>query len=100
VLATKVSRKQAQMLKKENLPGIGFDAVSQRVYPEGQLASQVLGFVDAEGKGKYGGVVLEEGTFDYFYSGSINHCLTTRLLISRISLLVNVLDKKQISKLI
>lgn len=41
-----------------------------------------------------GGVVLEEGTFDYFYSGSINHCLTTRLLISRISLLVNVLDKK------
>ena len=54
VLATKVSRKQAQMLKKENLPGIGFDAVSQRVYPEGQLASQVLGFVDAEGKGKYG----------------------------------------------
>lgn len=47
-----------------------------------------------------GGVVLEEGAFDYFYSGSINHCLTTRLLISRISLLVNVLDKKQISKLI
>lgn len=45
-----------------------------------------------------GGVVLEEGAFDYFYSGSINHCLTTRLLISRISLLVNVLIK-QISKL-
>lgn len=32
-----------------------------------------------------GGVVLEEGTSDYFYGGSINHCLTTRLLISRIS---------------
>lgn len=54
VLATKVSRKQAELLKKENLAGIGFDAVSQRVYPEGQLASQVLGFVDAEGAGKYG----------------------------------------------
>lgn len=54
VLATKVSRKQAEMLKKENLEGVGFDAVSQRVYPEGQLASQVLGFVDAEGAGKYG----------------------------------------------
>lgn len=54
VLATKVSRKQAELIKKEDLAGIGFDAVSQRVYPEGQLASQVLGFVDAEGKGKYG----------------------------------------------
>lgn len=28
--------------------------MSQRVYPEGQLASQVLGFVDVEGNGKYG----------------------------------------------
>ena len=54
VLATKVSRKQAELIKKENLAGVGFDAMSQRVYPEGQLASQVLGFVDAEGKGKYG----------------------------------------------
>jgi len=54
VLATKVTRKQAEMLKKENLAGIGFDAVTQRVYPEGQLASQVLGFVNAEGNGVYG----------------------------------------------
>ncbi len=54
VLATKLSRTQAEMLKKQNIAGLGFDAVSQRVYPEGQLASQVLGFVDAEGDGKYG----------------------------------------------
>jgi cell division protein FtsI/penicillin-binding protein 2 len=54
VLATKLSRTQAEMLKKENIAGLGFDGVSQRVYPEGQLASQVLGFVDAEGDGKYG----------------------------------------------
>lgn len=54
VLATKVSRAQAELLKKEKLAGIGFDAVSQRVYPEGQLASQVLGFVNNEGKGVYG----------------------------------------------
>lgn len=54
VLATKVSQKQAELLKAKNLAGVGFDAVSQRVYPEGQLASQVLGFVDAEGDGKYG----------------------------------------------
>lgn len=54
VLATKVTMQQAEMLKKKRLAGIGFDAVSQRVYPEGQLASQVLGFVDANGEGRYG----------------------------------------------
>jgi len=54
VLARKVTRTQAELIKKENLAGIGFDAVSQRVYPEGSLAAQVIGFVDAEGNGKYG----------------------------------------------
>lgn len=54
VLATRVSQKQAEMLKAKKLQGIGFDAVIQRVYPEGSLASQLLGFVDAEGNGKYG----------------------------------------------
>ena len=54
VLARKVTRTQAELIKKENLAGIGFDAVSQRVYPEGQLGAQVLGFVDSEGTGKYG----------------------------------------------
>lgn len=54
VLARKVTRTQAELIKKDNLAGIGFDAVSQRVYPEGSLAAQVIGFVDAEGNGKYG----------------------------------------------
>lgn len=61
VLATKVTRRQAEMLKAKKLAGIGFDAVSQRVYPEGQLASQVLGFVNTEGKGVYG---LEQANND------------------------------------
>ena len=54
VLARKVTRTQAELIKKENLAGLGFEAVSQRVYPAGQLGAQVLGFVDAEGTGKYG----------------------------------------------
>lgn len=33
VLATKVTRTQAEMLKSKKLAGVGFDAVSQRVYP-------------------------------------------------------------------
>jgi cell division protein FtsI/penicillin-binding protein 2 len=54
VLATKVTRKQAEMMKNEHLKGLGFQEESQRVYPEGQLAAQTLGFVNAEGKGQYG----------------------------------------------
>lgn len=54
ILATKVSRKQAEMLKEKGLKGLGFQNEIQRVYPEGQLAAQTLGFVDAEGKGRYG----------------------------------------------
>lgn len=53
-IATKVTRTQAEKIKDKKLPGIGFKAVSQRVYPEGQLASQVLGFVNADGMGNYG----------------------------------------------
>jgi len=54
IIATKVSRKQAEMIKKENLKGIGFQQETQRVYPEGDLAAQTLGFVDASGTGRYG----------------------------------------------
>jgi stage V sporulation protein D (sporulation-specific penicillin-binding protein) len=54
VLANKVTRTQADKLKALDLHGIGFQEVSQRVYPEGSLASQILGFVDTNGAGQYG----------------------------------------------
>jgi cell division protein FtsI/penicillin-binding protein 2 len=54
ILATKITRTQADMIKKESLSGIGFQEESQRVYPEGSLAAQTLGFVNADGIGQYG----------------------------------------------
>lgn len=54
VLAKKVSVKQAEMIKKANLSGVGFQQETQRMYPEGQLAAQTLGYVNFEGKGQYG----------------------------------------------
>lgn len=54
VLARQVNKTQAELIKKEDLSGIGLQAESKRVYPENQLASQMLGFVNAEGKGQYG----------------------------------------------
>ena len=53
VVATKLSHKQADAIASKKNPYIGLEPVSRRVYPEGQLASQVLGFVNYEG-GKYG----------------------------------------------
>lgn len=57
IVATKLTRQQAEKLKErkeDDFQAVGFHAVSQRVYPEGGLAGQMLGFVDAEGNGKYG----------------------------------------------
>jgi len=54
IIAKRVTRTQAEKIKDEKLSGIGFTAVSQRVYPEGQLAAQTLGFVNADGVGNYG----------------------------------------------
>lgn len=54
VLARQVNKQQADLLKKENLGGVGLQAAEKRVYLEGSLAAQVLGFVNGEGKGQYG----------------------------------------------
>lgn len=54
ILAYKVTRTQMELIKKENIAGLRWTAVNQRVYPEGQLASQTLGFVNADGEGQYG----------------------------------------------
>jgi cell division protein FtsI/penicillin-binding protein 2 len=54
ILATKLTRKEADAIKEKNFKGIGFQANTQRVYPEGSMAAQLLGFVDYQGIGKYG----------------------------------------------
>ena len=54
IVARNVTRKQAELLKEKKLAGLGFQENSRRIYPEGKLAAQVLGFVNAEGKGQYG----------------------------------------------
>ncbi len=54
VLARGLKHDQAELLKQKNLAGVGLTASDRRVYPEGQLASQLLGYVNDEGKGQYG----------------------------------------------
>jgi cell division protein FtsI/penicillin-binding protein 2 len=65
VLATDITLQQANAIKSKNFNGIGFQAGTQRVYPDGVLAAQVLGFVDSNGVGQYG----VEGKLDKQLSG-------------------------------
>ena len=53
-LGTRVSADQQARVKALRLSGVGITPRDYRTYPEGSLASQVLGFVNADGTGQYG----------------------------------------------
>ncbi len=54
VLAKKLTPALQTKIKVMQLPGIGTVAQDYRTYPQGSLVSQVLGFVNNDGQGKYG----------------------------------------------
>ena len=54
VLGKRLSEDQNDAVQKAKLPGIGTQALDYRTYPEGSLASQLLGFVNDNGTGTYG----------------------------------------------
>lgn len=54
VLAKRLSADQKNKVTTLKLSGVGVRAQDYRTYPQGSLASQLLGFVNDEGKGTYG----------------------------------------------
>ncbi len=54
VLAKRLSGDQNKKLLALKIPGIGTQAQDYRIYPQGSLAAQALGFVDNGGQGQYG----------------------------------------------
>ncbi|HXY17818.1 MAG TPA: penicillin-binding transpeptidase domain-containing protein, partial [Candidatus Nitrosopolaris sp.] len=54
VLAKRLSEAQNQQITQLKLPGIGTQGQDYRTYPDGDLASQLLGFVNDNGVGEYG----------------------------------------------
>lgn len=93
IIANRVTRTQAEKIKAEELSGIGFQAVSQRVYPEGRLASQLLGFVNAAGNGNYG----VEGYLNDDLSG-VNGRLQTVTDVSNVPLTVGDQNIREAAK--
>lgn len=54
IVAKNVERTVAEAVAEADLTGVWLQANTKRVYPEGTLAANVLGFVNADGKGQYG----------------------------------------------
>jgi cell division protein FtsI/penicillin-binding protein 2 len=72
IIKRKLTDQEIEKLKKENLDGIFLDKEIVRYYPQGNLASNVVGFVDADGNGQYG----LEGNFDQILKEGKNLILT------------------------
>lgn len=54
VIAKNVPYERAKQIKEAKITGVYAQGSTKRVYPEGDLAAQVLGFVNDDGKGQYG----------------------------------------------
>lgn len=54
IIAKKASRDEVELVNNLDLVGIGSRKIFIRTYPQGQLASQLLGFVNDNQEGQYG----------------------------------------------
>lgn len=64
-LKRRLTLEESKEIQKLNIYGLVLQPESWRLYPEGNLLSNVLGFVDKEGKGQYG----LEGDYDVYLRG-------------------------------
>lgn len=65
IVAKNIPRQIAEQIAEAEVPAIWLKKTNQRVYPEGELASGLLGFVNDEGAGQYG----VEGSLNKALSG-------------------------------
>lgn len=73
VMAKNIPRETAEKIAESEIPAVWLKKNNQRVYPEGELASGLLGFVNADGIGQYG----VEGSLNKALSGQDGLIKTT-----------------------
>ncbi|MDO4612212.1 MAG: penicillin-binding protein 2 [Candidatus Saccharibacteria bacterium] len=81
IVAKNVSHSAATKIADQDIPGVWFQTNNQRAYPEGEFASGLLGFVNADGLGQYG----VEGSLNKLLSGT-NGLLKTTSDINNVAL--------------
>ncbi len=62
----RISSEEVDLLKEKNLPGVYIAQDNSRYYPQGSLASHIVGFVGGSGDGQYG----IEGYYDDLLQGA------------------------------
>lgn len=72
IVAKNVPYSIAVKIAEEDIASVWLKKGNQRVYPEGELASTLLGFVNADGIGQYG----VEGSLNNLLSGKDGHLKT------------------------
>lgn len=65
IVARNVPYSNVVKIAEEEIPSVWFKKGNRRVYPEGEMASELLGFVNADGIGQYG----VEGSLNKILSG-------------------------------
>ena len=73
IVAKNVPHQNASQIADEGISAVWFQKNNRRVYPEGELASSLLGFVNADGLGQYG----VEGSLNQVLAGKDGLLKTT-----------------------
>ena len=81
IVAKNIPRATAEKIAEAEIPAIWLKKINKRFHPEGELASGVLGFVNADGIGQYG----VEGSLNNVLAGK-DGLLKTTADINRVAL--------------
>lgn len=81
IIARNMPREVAEKIVESGIPAIWLKRINHRFYPEGELASGLLGFVNDDGKGQYG----VEGSLNKTLAGK-DGLLKTTADVNRVAL--------------
>ena len=93
IVAKNIPREVAEKVAEAGTPAIWLKKTNQRVYPEGELASGLLGFVNNEGIGQYG----VEGSLNETLAGKEGLIKTTADINKVAKELVNRLNRSRLA---
>lgn len=77
-IKSKIAATEKQEIEKKQLPGIGFEELYTRFYPEASIAAHLIGFVGKNEAGQDKGYVGLEGFYDRLLKGKEGYAVELR----------------------